>query len=170
MPVFLSLEQVEKQGKEIENFRGDLFKRKYLSQVRPFPSVRELFERILSDGKKIAIAFSAKKDELEHYEKLAKVDDLVQTAITSEDAAQSKPHPDIFLAAIERLGSPAHDRILVVGDAPYDAEAANKASVAAIGVLCGGFPEDTLRSAGCIAIYKDPADLLYQYQESPICR
>ena len=59
---------------------------------------------------------------------------------------------------------------IVVGDTPYDAEAAGKAGLRTIGVLSGGFPEAALRAAGCIAIYKDPADLLAHYDESPIAR
>ncbi len=62
------------------------------------------------------------------------------------------------------------DEILVVGDTPYDAEAAGKAGLFTIGLLCGGFPEEDLRNAGCIAIYKDPADLLAHYDESPLSR
>ena len=56
---------------------------------------------------------------------------------------------------------------MVVGDTPYDAEAAGKAGLCTIGLLCGGFPEDGLRQAGCIAIYKDPATLLVQYASVP---
>ncbi len=33
-------------------------------------------------------------------------------------------------------------------------------------MLCGGFPEEDLRTAGCRAIYKDPADLLAHYESS----
>ena len=58
--------------------------------------------------------------------------------------------------------------VIVVGDSPYDAEAAGKINLRTIGVLCGGFPEENLRKAGCIAIYKDIADLLAHYDESPL--
>ena len=59
---------------------------------------------------------------------------------------------------------------MVVGDTPYDAEAAGKAGLRTIGVLCGGFSEESLRAAGCIAIYRDPADLLARYDRSPLAR
>jgi phosphoglycolate phosphatase-like HAD superfamily hydrolase len=58
--------------------------------------------------------------------------------------------------------------VVVIGDTPYDAEAAAKAGLRTIGVLCGGFPEADLRAAGCIAIYRDPADLLARYDTSPL--
>ena len=67
-----------------------------------------------------------------------------------------------------KLDGVAKDEVIVVGDTPYDAEAAGKAGLKTIGVLCGGFPEAELRAAGCIAIYRDPADLLAHYEVSPI--
>ncbi len=57
---------------------------------------------------------------------------------------------------------------MVVGDSPYDAEAAQKAGLRTVGVRCGGFPETDLRQAGCIAIFDGPSDLLRKYEESPL--
>src|ERR1051325_9864680 len=71
MPVFFSEEELRRFGKELEEYRGRLFKEKYLPEVKGFPQVRELFERILSDGKRIVLASSAKGDELQTYKKLA---------------------------------------------------------------------------------------------------
>ncbi|HEY1404601.1 MAG TPA: HAD hydrolase-like protein, partial [Pyrinomonadaceae bacterium] len=56
MPVFFTQEELERFGEEMEKFRGDLYKREYISRVRAFPQVRELFERIRQDGKRIALA------------------------------------------------------------------------------------------------------------------
>jgi phosphoglycolate phosphatase-like HAD superfamily hydrolase len=57
---------------------------------------------------------------------------------------------------------------IVVGDTPYDAEAAGKAGLQTIGFLSGGFPEKDLRAAGCAQIYRDPADLLANFDTSPL--
>jgi len=92
----------------------------------------------------------------------------VDEQTSSDDAESSKPHPDIFLTALEKLGSPDPEDVIVVGDTPYDAEAASQAGLRTIGLLCGGFPEDSLWEAGCIAVYCDPADLLAQYESSPL--
>jgi HAD superfamily hydrolase (TIGR01509 family) len=167
MPVFLSKEEVERRGKEIEQYRNDLFKRKYFPQARAFPMVRELFQHIRACGQKIALASSCKRDELEDYKKLAHIEDLVDAATTSDDADKSKPHPDIFQAVVKRLPGIASSEAIAVGDTPYDAEAAGKIGLRTIGVLCGGFPEEQLRAAGCVAIYRDPADLLAHYDTSP---
>jgi HAD superfamily hydrolase (TIGR01549 family) len=168
MPVFLPARQVEQQGEEIERQRGELFKREYLPQVKPFPCVPELFARLHADGKKIALASSAKGDELATYKRIAGIEPFIEAETSSDDADQSKPEPDIFLAAMDRLGSIDAAEVIVVGDSPYDAEAARKAGLRPIGVLCGGFAPEKLESAGCVALYRDPADLLARYDASPL--
>jgi len=165
MPVFVPKEMLDRLGEEIQKERGKHFREKYLPLVKPFPKVRELFERLLADGKRLVLASSGSRDEVEGYKKLAGVEDLIESDTSSDDAEKSKPHPDIFLAALEKLGNPDKATVLVIGDTPYDAEAANKAGVRTVGVLCGGFPESELREAGCIAIYRDPADLLERIGE-----
>jgi HAD superfamily hydrolase (TIGR01549 family) len=169
MPVFLPKDEVERRGKEIEKYRLELFKRDYLPHVRGFPEVRELFERIIREGKRIALASSAKGEELDAYKKAAGIADLVNEETSSDDAERSKPHPDIFEAALARLKlSP--ECAIVVGDSPYDAEAARKAGTRTIGVLCGGFPEADLRQGGAAQIFRNPADLLANFERSLICR
>ena len=168
LPVFFSEREIALIGKVMEKTRGNIFKSEFLPKVKPFPGVRPLFERIRRDGLQIALASSAKKDELEHYAKLLEIEDLIEAGTSTDDAEKSKPHPDIFEAAMEKLGKVSPKKCLVLGDTPYDAEAADKAGIKTVGVLCGGFPEADLRNAGAIAIYRDPEDLLRRYDESPL--
>ena len=99
----LPKEEAERRGEEIEKYRLDLF-REYLHRVKAFPKVRELFERIRADGTRIALASSAKAEELANYKRIAGIEDLVDAETSSDDAENSKPHPDIFHAALDRLG------------------------------------------------------------------
>jgi HAD superfamily hydrolase (TIGR01509 family) len=168
LPVFFSPVELAQFGKELD--RSNLYKKEYLPHVKAFPKVRDLFERIRQAGKQIVLASSAKGDELNTYKKLARIEDLTEAETSSEDAEKSKPHPDIFEAALSELGDVARNRVVVVGDTPYDAQAAAKADLHTIGLLCGGWNENDLRGAGCIAIYRDPAELLARYGESPIER
>jgi HAD superfamily hydrolase (TIGR01549 family) len=168
MPVFLSKEELGEFGDELEKYRGELFKREYLPRVKAFPSVRELFERIRQDGKQIALASSAKEDELSSYKRIANIEDLVEEQTSADDAEKSKPHPDIFEAALARLHGTQASEAIVIGDTPYDAEAAGKAGIKTIGFLSGGFPEEDLRAAGCVRIYRDATDLLAHYDSSPL--
>ena len=168
LPVFFSEQELQEFGQEMEEYRGDLFKRDYLSRVRGFPQTRELFERIKRDGYYIALASSAQGEEVKVYKKLARIEDLIDGETSAEDVEKSKPHPDIFAAALQKLGNPPVEAVLVVGDTPYDAEAAGKLNLRTIGVLCGGWAAEELRQAGCVAIYRDPADLLAHYEASPL--
>jgi HAD superfamily hydrolase (TIGR01549 family) len=168
LPVFWSQGELEQFGKELEEYRSELFKKEYLPRVKAFPQVRELFARIQQYDKRIALASSAKAEELSTYKKVARIDDLIEAETSSDDAEKSKPHPDIFHAALSELGDVSRGTVLVVGDTPYDAEAAAKANLRTVGLLCGGWSETDLRGAGCIAVYRDAADLLAHYEESPI--
>lgn len=168
LPVFLSEREIEEFGEELTEYRGELFKREYLPRVVVFPRVRELFERVLGDGKRVALASSAKKDELKEYKRIARIEDLVEEETSADDAEKSKPHPDIFEAALSQLGGVEARDAIAVGDTPYDAEAAGKAGLRTIGLLSGGFPEEDLRAAGCVRIYKDAAELLADYDASPL--
>jgi len=170
IPALLPEKLVAEKGKEIDRFRSELFRRNYLPRVTAFPAVRELFERIRADGKRIALASSAKGQDLEIYLRVTGIGNLIESATTSDDADQSKPHPDIFEAAIARLGDIPPADVVAVGDTPYDAEAAGKAGLRTVGVTCGGWPAEKLRAAGCVAVYRDPADLLQHYDHSPLAR
>ncbi len=119
----------------------------------------ELFRFLIGAGKTIALGSSAKGSDLDVYKKAAGIEGLTSVETTSDDAERSKPHPDIFLAALDRLNlSP--EAVVVVGDTPYDVEAAKKAGMKTIGLLCGGFSEQSLREAGAADVYRDPSHLL----------
>jgi HAD superfamily hydrolase (TIGR01549 family) len=168
LPEFLNEEEMKRFGKELDEYRSELFTKEYLPRVKPFPKVRELFERIKRDGKRIALATSSKESESKIYKKLLQIEDLVDAETNAADAEKTKPCPDIFEAALHKLDDPLPNEVIVVGDTRYDVEAALKIGLKTIGLLCGGSAEKTLREAGAIAIYRDPADLLEHYDESPI--
>ncbi|MBS1955240.1 MAG: HAD family hydrolase [Cyanobacteria bacterium SZAS-4] len=169
LPTFLSKDEISKFGDQLKQYRGEHFKKHYLQKVKPFSKVRELFQYARKDNKKIAIGSSAHEDELQHYLKLCKIDDLVDAVTCADDADKSKPHPDIFEAALAKLGE-TPQRTIVIGDSPYDAEAANKISMRTIGVLCGGFKRETLEEAGVVEIFDSPTDLLQKYDQSILAK
>lgn len=159
---------VEQKGDAIKDFRADLFKREYLHKIRAFPGVRELFERIRASGQRAVLASSGTEDEVETYKEIANIADLIDSATSSDDAERSKPFPDIFKAALDKLSPLRADDAVVVGDTPYDAEAARNAGLKTVGVLSGGFSEQALRDAGCIAVYRDAEDILKNFDTSPL--
>ena len=117
IPVFLSEAEQADHGEEMEEWRGKLFKSKYLHLVRPFSAVPELLRRVHEAGLKVAAASSAKRSELEVYLDIACVAGLVDVAASSEDAEQSKPAPDIFHVALKKLGMDGPDAV-AIGDTP----------------------------------------------------
>ncbi len=167
IPVFLSRAERERDGGALERFRAELWRREYMPRVRPLEGAAELVRRAHRAGLRVALASSGNEDEVAHNRRLLGVDDLLQGATTSDDAERSKPHPDIFEAALARVHA-APERAVAVGDSPWDALAARRAGVRAVGLLSGGFAEAELRDAGCVAIYAGPADLAARFDASPL--
>src|SRR5436190_3632089 len=164
LPEFLTPEEIKRFGKELDQYRSQLFRKEYLPRVRPLPKVRELFQRILDDDKRIMLASSGKEEDTKYYiEDLLKVDDLIEGYTCADDADRSKPAPDIFTAALDKFGDVPPNNDITVGDTRFDIEAAAKAGLATIALLCGGTDENVLRKTGAIAIYRDPADVLAHY-------
>jgi HAD superfamily hydrolase (TIGR01549 family) len=171
LPVFLSKEEIERIGKQLEEYRSDLFRREYLHRILPFPKVRELFIRLKNDGYQLALASSSNEQDLEEYKRIANIADLLEAQTSSDNAEKSKPAPDIFEAALQNLGKLKPEEAVVIGDTPYDAQAASKSGIQEIiGVLCGGFAEADLRQGGCREIFRNPADLLEHYERSPFAQ
>jgi HAD superfamily hydrolase (TIGR01509 family) len=157
----------EDRAQEIDEWRGDLFKRDYLPRAVPFPGVRPLFERLVEDGVRIVLASSSSKIEVDFHLNLIGCSDLVSAVTTRDDVQSSKPCPDIFAAAHAKVAPLGPEEVIVIGDTPWDVKAAARAGLRTIGFLSGGFAEQELRQAGAAFIYGGAADLLARYDSSP---
>lgn len=162
LPQFLTEKEIADFGKQLDEYRSELFRKEYLPRVRPFPKVRELFQKIRDDHKKIVLASSGKKTDTEYYIKLLKIENLIEGYTSADDADRSKPAPDIFAAALEKLNVRPAEAI-AVGDTRFDIAAAAKVGLRTIALTCGGTPEQVLRQAGAITVFRDPAHLLAEY-------
>jgi HAD superfamily hydrolase (TIGR01509 family) len=152
------------KGKEVTQFRTKLFQEEYVPALRGAPGSRKLVQKLRASDLKLMIASSAKEEELENLLKAAQVDDLLKEATTSGDADKSKPDPDIVHVALEKIGLPP-EQVIMVGDTPYDIEAAGRAGVQMVAVRCGGWQDKDL--AGAVAVYDDPADIVTDFETSP---
>jgi HAD superfamily hydrolase (TIGR01509 family) len=146
---------------------GAIFKAKYLEKAKPFARAHDLLAKARDVGQRIVLASSASQAELDHYLDLLDARDLVDATTSSDDVEKTKPAPDIFATAIRKIGADPAE-VIVVGDTPYDVEAAAKCGIAAIGLRSGKFSDDALNAAGAIAIYDDAAALLEGYDASPL--
>ena len=163
MPHVSGIAEDSSVGAPISRRRGEIFKTVYLPTIRPFPGVRPLIERFAADGFTIVVASSAKKEELEPLLQIAGVADLVHARTSSDDAEESKPDPDIVTAALKSVKA-APGTSVMIGDTPYDVEAARRAGIAIVGVECGGWRRDDLQ--GAVEVYADPAALHARYADS----
>lgn len=164
MPSVAGIEEESDTGKAVSARRSVIFKERYLPDVRAFPRTRELVLRFRADGFGLAVASSAKEDELQPLLVRAGVADLIDIRTSSDDADESKPDPDIVHAAMRTSGADPR-RTIMLGDTPYDVEAARAAGIAIVALECGGWDSTALN--GAAAVYRDPADLLAHYDESP---
>lgn len=153
--------------KRIADAHGVCFKALYLGGVRAFPKATDLIVAVHRSGRKVVLASSAKQEELEHYVAVLGIEAMVDATTSIDDVETSKPAPDIFGTALGKVGLRA-EQAIVVGDTPYDVEAASKAGIAAVGVTSGPFSADRLRDAGAVAVFADVADLLARFDRSPL--
>jgi HAD superfamily hydrolase (TIGR01549 family) len=144
-------------GERIEDEKGDDIrsaeKALYMAlidEVEPLHGARELIVDLKESGHTVVLASSAKADEVEHYLDLLDARELADGWTTSADVESTKPEPDLVVAALEKAGG---DDGVMVGDSPYDCEAAGRAGIETIAVLTGGFSEQELLDAGAAQVF-----------------
>lgn len=157
---FLDEDERHRFGKEVDALHGELFVRNYQPRERPLPGVRPLVERMKADGLRVVLASSAKDREMKGHLEVLGIDDLLDDRTTADDADHSKPCPDIFQAA---LGDLDPKDAMIIGDTPWDAQAARKAGIPMVGVLTGGFSEQCLRENGAQEVYRDLTEMLERW-------
>lgn len=164
LPELTGVAEASREGRAISALRKQIFKERYLPQLRAFPGARELVARLRDLGLLIGVATSAARSEVDELLDIADVLDLVHHKTSGDDADSSKPAPDIVEATLDALGIEPH-RALLVGDTPYDVEAGMRAGVPVVAVLTGRWHPRDLR--GAMMIYRDLEDILDHFDASP---
>lgn len=154
-------------GKAISKDRSDRFEKNCLPHVQPFPRVGELVDRMHDAGLTVLIASSSKRDHLEALVEKAGLKGKLDGVVSASDVEESKPDPDVIEAALAKLGLPA-SQVVMIGDTPYDIEAAAHVGVRTIAFRSGGWPDAGL--TGAVAVYADAADLLARFESSPLAK
>lgn len=151
----------------LEKAQGPIYKEKYRDSVRAFPGAKVLIVEARKRGLKVVLASSANGPDLDFYVDLLDARELLSSTTSKDDVEHSKPCPDIFEAALEKLGV-GPDEAVVVGDTPFDIRAAAKIGLKAIAVRSGDFNDEQF--SGAVEIYDDVADLLANYERSYLSR
>ena len=141
----------------------------YWPSLRAFDGARNLLAQCCESGLAVALASSAKDEDLKALRRTLAADSFIHAATSANDAKESKPEPDILVAALRAVGLAPAD-VVYVGDAVWDVLAANKLGIPTIGVTCGGTSEAELRAAGAVEVYEGPGELLDGLRDSAIGR
>ena len=155
----------EFKGTSRQNFSIDVLERKHdaefaksVSRLELLPGARELLKHLSRRGVRWAIATTGSQRQTQRLLTGLNLPKSVPV-VTGDDVANTKPSPDVFVIAAERLGVSIRDSI-VVGDSTWDLLAAGRKSALGVGMLSGGYGQDELERAGAFRVYADPADML----------
>ena len=140
----------ERQGKEVDAL---------LDEIAPLPGARDLLLAIKERGHRLVLASSGQQRHVDFALDLLDARDLADEWTSSADADETKPAPDLLQVALKKLGAPQDAPSVMIGDSPFDVQAAKNAGMPAVVVRSGGFGDDELRDAGAVAIFDTPADL-----------
>ncbi|MFC0509246.1 HAD family hydrolase [Micromonospora costi] len=141
----------------------------YWERLVPLPGATDLLRACAERGLRVVLATSAAEHEVTALRRALDADDVIDAVTSSADAKESKPAPDILVAALDQSGLPA-ERVVFVGDSVWDVAAAGKLDIPCVGLTCGGTSRGELAGAGAVAVYDDPAALLAVLDDSPVTR
>lgn len=153
----------DRLAEKLKKSQGRCYRERYLPAVKPFPDVRALFSQIKRAGAITGLATTCSREEMRHYCRITEIAELVDHTACGEDVAREKPHPDLIDLVLARAKIAPGDA-LMVGDTPYDAQAGQRASVTALGLMSGGFTTAELEAAGCAAVCADPSALFKGFE------
>ncbi len=145
--------------KDILTAEGERYRAVYLPRVRAFPGIRAVFTAIKAHGAPIALATDCQSDELKRYRSLMDVDDLIDAIACGDEVSKGKPDPGLIELALQHLGGISAGFAVMIGDTPFDAQAARRAGAAAWGTLSGGHARSSLVAAGCSVVVPAIEDL-----------
>ena len=154
----------EVAGDEVEKRLGDdlrsAWREEYVAiktEVQPLPGASELVRALADSGFVVALASSGDPEFADEALDDLDIRDVVAVLKTSEDVDGSKPEPDLIEVTLEAIGT---RRGVMIGDTPYDVEAAGRAGLKCIGLRSGGYSEAELTEAGAALVVDAPADLV----------
>jgi phosphoglycolate phosphatase-like HAD superfamily hydrolase len=149
----------ESERKEILKAQGTIYEERYLYRVVPFDGVRHVFKSLVEQRGRIALATDCKGPEFKNYLSLLGVNEFISATACGDDVEHGKPDPRLVGMALRKLDLPGSQTVMI-GDTPYEAEAATEAGTAVAGVLTGGFASEVLLGAGCFSVANDLRALL----------
>jgi HAD superfamily hydrolase (TIGR01549 family) len=164
VPALVGEETDERLGDEIRDARDEEYE-PLIDEVAPLEGARELIVDLKERGFTAVLASSSPQDEIDHYLELLDAREIADCWTTKDDVEETKPEPDLVHAALEKAGT--QDGVMI-GDTPWDIEAARKAGLETVCVITGGFCEQELRDAGAAAVFESVEELRRRLDETPL--
>jgi HAD superfamily hydrolase (TIGR01549 family) len=164
VPALVGRRMDEERGEEVRGARDEEY-RELIGEVAPLEGSRELISELKERGLTVVLASSSPEDEIGHYLELLDARELADAWTTNDDVEATKPEPDLVHAALEKAGT---EDAVMVGDTPWDIEAARKADVETLCVITGGFSAQELRDAGAVAVFESVEELRKSLDETPL--
>jgi HAD superfamily hydrolase (TIGR01549 family) len=160
-------------GDEVEERSGDDVRDEWekqfdrlIDEVAPFLGARELLADLKQRGHRIVLASSSIEKHTEHFVDLLDARDIADAWTTKDDVEATKPDPDLVRAALAKAET---DDAVMIGDTPWDVEAARRAGLDTLGVLTGGaYSERELLEAGAVAVFESVDELRRRLDETPL--
>ncbi|HUQ62389.1 MAG TPA: HAD family hydrolase [Acidimicrobiales bacterium] len=141
----------------------------FKDEITAFPRAADLVKEVANRGAVVVLATSSNEEDVERLQEAVGAGDAVDHVVSKGDVEKSKPAPDIFATALEQMDLDPK-RTMVVGDTVWDVRAAKKVGLKTVGVLTGGATREQLEDEGAIAVYEDVAELLDQFDDSPLAK
>ena len=139
--------------------------RQHWERLLPLPGAVDLVRACADRGARVVLASSAQPDELAMLRRILDVEGVLHAVTGAADVDAAKPAADLIHVALEKAAAEPADAVFV-GDAVWDAIAAEKAGVRFVGVACGAASAAELQEAGALEVWDDPADLLRNLDRS----
>ena len=159
-------------GEEVESRIGDDVRDRWeelfdemIDEVAAFEGAHELMRDLKDRGHSVVLASSSIEKHLDQFLDLLDARDVADGWTTKDDVEETKPEPDLVKAALEKAGT---DDAVMIGDTPWDIEAARRAGIETICVITGGFSAQELREAGAAAVYESVEDLRHDLENTQL--
>jgi HAD superfamily hydrolase (TIGR01509 family) len=165
VPALVGPELDKEKGDDIRAARDEIYTGGLIDEVAALEGAHELIAELKDRGLQVVLASSSPRDELERYLDLLDARELADAWTTKDDVEATKPEPDLILAALEKAQT---ESAVMVGDTPWDVEAASKAGVETLCVITGGWSKQELREAGAIAVFESVDELRQRLEETPL--
>ena len=154
------------QGDDIRAIEKPLFMA-MIEEVEPLAGARDLIADLKQAGHTVVLASSAKEDEVDHYLDLLDARDLADDWTSSADVEETKPAPDLVESALDKAGAEPSEAVMI-GDTPWDVEAARRAGLPTVAVMTGGFSRAELVEAGAVAVFDSIEALREGLSDTPL--